>query len=355
MITRQMLIRSATLAVGAVLFAGCGEAPAPESVVIDARPVKLIVVSSGSDESRSRYPAVIDAGKVAELAFLVGGVIQDLPVSDAQQLDAGDLIAKLDPRDFQSKVNQAQATYANANEEFERSVRLAAQDAIATSVLEQREAQRDVAKAQLDSARKALADSVLEAPFSGVVANVPVREQQTVGSGATIATLINVETLDATINLPASVVSQVPGREDRGTIVLLDAAPDRELEAVFSEANLVADATSQTYAITFTFDAPEDMLVLPGMNATVVLRSSVADGGENPISVPLAAVQGDGKGQYVWVFDAQSQLVERRDIVVSPGIGESVVVASGLSIGEQIVGAGGAYLSEGLMVTPWLE
>ena len=305
-------------------------------------------------ESATRYPAVIGAGGLAELSFLVGGIILELPVSESDEVEEGDLIARLDPRDFESSLASARASFTNAEDEYQRAVRLAEQDAIAQSVLEQRETQRDVAKAQFDSAEKALADSVIRAPFSGVAASVPVREQQTVSAGTSVATLINLETLEATINLPASVVAQVPTRAPQGAVVLLEAAPGREIEAQFSEANLVADATSQTYAVTFRFESPENLLVLPGMNATVVVTAGSGPAGAS-VSVPLAAVQSDGGGQYVWLVDGDSMTVSRRDIDVAPGIGETVVVTSGLSVDDQIVGAGGAYLAEGVKVTPWTE
>ncbi len=352
---KKHLSRYMFVIVTALLLASCDEEPATEPNDTSGRPVKLINISGTHHQSTARYPAVIGAGEQVDLSFPVGGVIQELPVTDADPVDKGDLIARLDPRDFESNVAAARASFTNAEEEYQRAVRLAEQDAIAQSVLEQRKTQRDVARAKLDSAEKALADSVLRAPFSGVVASIPVRKQQTVSPGTNVATLINVAALDATINLPASVVAQVPTRENRGVVVLLEAAPDREIEAQFSEANLVADATSQTYAITFRFEAPADLLILPGMNATVELTSGDSGAARGSVSVPLAAVQSDGNGQYVWIVERDAMTVSRRYIEMATGIGEMVVVTSGLSFGDQIVGAGGAYLAEGIKVTPWME
>ena len=340
----------------ALSLLACSE-EAPQDTVDSAnRPVKLIQIAGASSEGSARYPAVISASQSSELSFLVGGLIDELPVNEADDVKEGDVIAKLDARDFESNVNSARATYTNAEEEFQRAVRLAEQDAIARTVLEQRKSQRDVAKAQLESAEKALEDSVLRAPYSGIVASVPVRRLQTVSAGTTIATIINVSTLDATINLPASFIAQVPTREDRGAVVLLEAAPGREIEATFDEANLIADATSQTYAVTLTFTPPEDLSVLPGMNATVVVRYADASGAASTaVTVPLAAVQSDGQGQYVWLVEPASMTVSKRSIEIEPGIGETAVVTAGLATGDQIVGAGGAYLAEGLQVTPWTE
>ena len=337
------------------LLAACGAEPDVVAVDTNNRPVKLISLSGTATESSARFPAIINAGEIAELSFLVGGNIESLLVTDAQTVARGEVIARLGARDFNSSLASAKASFVNAEEEFQRAVRLAEQDAIAQNVLKQRETQRDVAKAQLESAEKALADSVLHAPFSGVVANVAVREQQTIAAGTTVATVIDLTTLEATINLPASVIAQVPAREDRGALVLLEAADGLEIPATYSEADLVADATSQTYAVTFTFAAPEEMLVLPGMNATVVLNYTGAQGSGGTVAVPLAAVQSDGGGQYVWVVNQESMTVSRRGIEVKPGIGESVVVTAGLSLSDQIVGAGGAYLTDGVKVTPWTE
>ncbi len=343
----------ANLAVPMALIACGGDNP-EEITAAPVRPVKLIEIGAASNERSNRYPAVIDATDLSELSFQVGGQITELPVNEAQEIGAGDLLARLDQRNFQNNLASAMATFENAEEEFQRATRLAEQDAIAQSVLEQRRSQRDVARAQLDSAEKALSDSELRAPFSGVVAAVPVRRLQTVSAGTLIATVIGRGSLDAIINLPASIVAQANTRQTPGAAILLEAVPGRQIVATFKEANLVADATSQTYAVTFSFAPPEDMLVLPGMNATVVL-TSFGDGGRAAAAVPLAAVQSDGNGQYVWLVDGATMTVSRRAVAIEEGIGETVVVTAGLSIGDQIVGAGGAYLAEGLKVRPWTE
>ena len=340
----------------AAVVTSCGKEMPVADADTSGRPVKLIEIAGSSDENAARYPAVIAAARTAELSFVVGGVIEEVAVSDAQPVANGDLIARLDTRDFESSVTSARASFSNAEEEYQRAVRLATQDAIAQNVLEQRKTQRDVAQAQLDSAEKALADAVLRAPFDGVVASVPARERQTVGAGATIATVINVSRLEATVNLPARVITQIPTQEDRRAAVLLEAAPDQEIAATFSEANLVADATSQTYAVTFTFEPPENLVVLPGMNATVLLKSRDASGTASAaVSVPLAAIQSDGDGQFVWVVDPDTMTASRQDIQVAPGIGETVLVTAGLAPGDRVVGAGGAYLAEGVPVVPWTE
>ncbi len=88
------------------------------------------------------------------------------------------------------------------------------------------------------------------------------------------------------------------------------------------------------------------------MNATVRIKApSEARPGLN--AVPLAAVQSDGGGQYVWLVDEESMTVMRRGIQVEEGVGEYLRVVEGLQLGDKIVGAGGSYLAEGLAIIAW--
>ena len=346
-----------------IFAASCGREDAEQVREPTARPVKLIKLSGAPDLQVTRYPAVLDAAQVAELSFQVGGLIEEKAVVDSQTVREGDVIARLDQRDFQSQVASARAQFENAEEEYQRAVRLSQADAIARSVLEQRKSQRDVARSQLDTAEKALGDTVIQAPFTGVIAQIPIRRRQTVSAGQIIATLIGTENLagagivEATVNVPASVIARSQEAETRSAFVILDAAPEKRIEATFKSASLLADATSQTYAVTFTFDPPGDLIILPGMQATLELSSARRATGSNAlrVSVPLSAILSDGTARYVWIVDQDSMTVSKREVTISDGIGDSAVVTEGLALGETIATAGASYLAEGMQVRPWTD
>lgn len=356
-ILRNNLVRSCPVLLAVIFFSSCDKKQGEEGKDLSVRPVKLLTIAAADTVQSSRYPAVIDAVQSSELSFQVGGLLKELPVKESQQVNKGDLIAQLDQRDFNSQVDAAQAQFDNAEEEFQRAERLAKEDAIARSVLEQRKTQRDVTKAQLDSAKKALADTELRAPFSGVIAKISTAKLQTIQPGQVVAILMGSGIFEAKINLPARIIAQSRMREEKGAYVLLDAAPDRRIEATFKEATLVADATSQTYAVTFTFEPAEDLIILPGMNATVELKSSAKteSGGNNRVSVPLAAVMSDGNVQHVWVINKDTMKVSKRSVTIEAGIGDLLIVTEGLTPGETIAGAGASYLAEGMQVRPWTD
>ena len=346
-----------------IVLTSCGNTDGEQVREPAVRPVKLITLSGASNLQMTRYPAVLDAAEVSELSFQVGGLITDLAVIDSQQVKKGDVIAKLDRRDFQSQVAAARAKFENAEQEYQRTVSLSSSGAIARSVIEQRKSQRDIAKTQLDTAEKALGDTVIRAPFSGVIAQTPVRAQQNVSAGQIVATLIGTGNFDgtgvaeATVNVPASVIARSQEAATRRAYVILDAAPENRIEATYKSASLLADSTSQTYAVTFTFDPPGNLIVLPGMQATLELSVSrpTTESQSLRVSVPLSAILSDGTARYVWIVDQDSMTVSKREVTVSDGIGESAVVTEGLTPGETIATAGASYLAEGMQVRPWTD
>ncbi len=345
-------------AISLIFSVSCGNDDSKQDREPAVRPVKLITLSGASNLQMARYPAVLDAAQLSDLSFQVGGLVAEIAVIDAQSVQAGDEIARLDQRDFQSQLTSARAQFESAEAEYQRAVRLSQADAIARSVLDQRKSQRDVARSQLDTAEKALGDTIIRAPFSGVIAQTPVRANETISAGQIVATIIGTGNLaEATVNVPASVVARSQEVENRTAFVILDAAPSQRIEATFKSASLLADSTSQTFAVTFTFDPPGNLIVLPGMHATLELSETrrITDSEAQRVSVPISAILSDGSARYVWIVDQDSMTVTKREVTITDGIGESAVVTEGLEQGETIATAGASYLAEGMQVRPWAD
>jgi RND family efflux transporter MFP subunit len=189
---------------------------------------------------------------------------------------------------------------------------------------------------------------------------VHVEKFQNVQPQESILTLVSLGGgLEAKIDVPASVVATSQSRQHEQAFVILEAAPAVRIPAVFKEAALEAVSESQTYEVKFSFEAPDDLVILPGMNATVVIESSavVADGETSSagVAIPLDAVLSEGDRNYVWVIEPEAMTASKRWVTLEAGIGETAVVTDGLEPGERIAGAGAAYLAEGMKVRPWTE
>ena len=346
--------RSAFVPLVFLFFAACaGETEAPREPPV--RPIKLVTVEAATNEFPVSFPAVIEAAQSSALTFQVNGLLQELPVDEGQPVAQGDLIAKLDQRDFQNNLNSAKAQYDNAESEYQRARRLSEENAISRSVLEQRRSQRDITKAQLDTAQKALDDTELRAPFAGQIAEINVDNFQNVTAQQVIVTLQSAGQVEAVIDVPARILAYVPQLNPVGTTVTLDAAPTVKIPAEFKEATGQADPTSQTYRAHFTFVPPDDLLILPGMTGKVdsvfVYTGEQIDLG---VSVPTESVLAEGNDQFVWVLDEETMTVSKQRVVVSEDrFGEEVSIIEGLDGGEVIAGAGASYLHEGMRVRVW--
>lgn len=336
-------------------LSGCGGAT-KEASSSEPRPAKLMTLSQASNQTSNSLPAVVRSVRTTELAFQVGGQIVEWNALDGAIFQQGDVIARLDSRSFEAAVAQAEAQFANAKSEYDRALRLIEEDAISRSVVESREAQVQVAQASLDTARKNLSDTVLRAPFSGGVGRTYVEQFQNVGPQQPVLVLQS-RAVDAVVNVPASFVLNSQRTRYFDTFVELDAAPDRRIEATFREALGQADSATQTFEAHFSFIPPSDLLVLTGMTATLYFTIEDIEQGDESrgVAVPLASVMAEGDTRYVWVVKGADKVLERRNVTLAEGVGEMIVVTSGLDVGETIVEAGGAYLQAGDRVRPWRE
>lgn len=350
------LLRLSLISFVIVLLSGCDQNNSSDKKQEEplARPAKLITLGQSERDDFLNYPAVIKSLKLRKLSFAVGGVLEDIFVVEAQAVKKGEILAKLDQRDIQAKIKSAQAQYDNANAEYERAVRLMKGNAISRSDLEKRKSARDVNKAALETAQKALEDSVLIAPYDGNISKVAIKKQQSIQVGAQAIDILGDGGLEAVINLPASIIAKSGGSGEKASYIVLDGAAGQRIPATFKEISLEADAATQTYELTFTFNAPDGIIILPGMNATVWLEDpSKPATAVHRVSIPLTAVATDGDKKYVWVVDKTTMTVSKRHVVIAAGVGVTITIMKGLELGETIVSAGISVLSEGMKVTRW--
>ena len=104
--------------VSAFLLSACEEQTQDVKPVV--RSVKTMVVGEASREFQRTFTASVRAADRAELAFQVPGKIIELPVKKGQQVSQGDLIGRLDPRDYKSNLKSAKAEFTKALANFRR-------------------------------------------------------------------------------------------------------------------------------------------------------------------------------------------------------------------------------------------
>lgn len=345
-------MRYVLIGAASVLVCACG-GPQEVSLEIPVRPAKLIEVSTTNGVRTLRLPAVVGAASTSDLAFQVSGQLLELGISEGDRVTRGQALATLDQRDFLNDVASARAQYDNAQIEFERAERLLNENAIAQSVLDERISQRDTTLAALRSAEKALSDSVVRAPFDGIVADIYFESFENVSAQQSILTLQSEGDAEAIVQVPASVVANIENVQPIDIKIELDASPGTVMPAEFSEASSIAEANTQTFETRFTFSPTSNLVVLPGMTGILTGRfeTQTSDGEElELVTLPLTSIVSEAGDTFVWLVNSETMTVSRRNVKVEPGPGGSVLVTEGLQGGETIVGAGGKYLNEGMQI-----
>lgn len=341
------------VAVSLCMLTACSE---PEQAVKAEliRPAKLIEVSLSDNVREFRFPAVVEALSSKDMVFQESGQIVKLNVREGDRIERGQVIAELDRRVYQNQLDAAQTQYETAKIEFERAQRLIAADAIAKSIFDQRESAFNVAVTGLDNAKKALEDTRLIAPFSGIIANTYVDELDAVTPASIIATIQTAGPAEAKVKIPARLVSQIKQIDPVETFVTLDSDGSQQMPATIVGAIGLADERSQTFEVSFQFTPLDNMTVFPGMTGVVTSKLAFNNeaGNIGKIFVPMGAVLSDASGQYVWLVDTNTYKVSRRNVVVGDLAGDTIAVNTGLRDGDIIIGAGGSYLQEGTKIRP---
>ena len=357
------------IAVAALLLpvlVACGEQE--ETVVVEqTRPVKTFVVEGGSGNTLRSFPGRVDASKRAELSFRVPGRLQEILVKEGDLVEEGEVLARLDPTDYQLIYEDRKATFDNSKSNFTRAKDLVADGNISRMDYDRMEANFRTASAALSQAEQDLEYTVLKSPFQGRVAERKAEKFEEVLAKQTVFSLQNTSTLDIIIDVPESVVRMVRKMSDLDRSIESNSRvsatsayaefqghSNEKFPLTPKEIATKANSQTQTFRTTFTMESPTDFTVLPGMTTTVVLDLSNLIGSDGGMvrRVPVRAVQGDaGLQSRVWVLDSDTMTVSAQPVTIGRMSGDLVEVTEGLNGGEEIVSVGAPYLAEGMKVS----
>lgn len=353
----------AALAVAALAFtlvSGCAsEAPDVAPLI---RPVRTMIVFADGTERTRTFSGTAQAGIESRLSFKVAGTVTDVRVQVGDRVDAGDVIARLDPTDFDLQLEDADASVERTEAEerraaatYERVRQLYENDNASKNDLDAARASAEASAAAARSARKnrelarqRRAYTVLTAPIGGAISAVRAEANENVSAGQVVAVLSAGERPEVAFSVPELLITRV--REGAAAAVSFDALPDRPFDAVVTEVGVAADGGA-TYPVTARLKSATSE-VRPGMAAEVALR--FAAGGEGPaIRVPPSAVLEDRDGRYAFTVtraDGDLGTVHRRPVRVGELTEDGLEILDGLSDGDVVVTAGVTKIQDGLTV-----
>ncbi|WP_019701326.1 efflux RND transporter periplasmic adaptor subunit [Paracidovorax oryzae] len=349
--------KRAALAVLAATFAlfGCSKsAPAPEP----ERSVKLLTVGTAPLQTRLEYAGEVRARVESRLGFRVAGKIVQRQAELGQRVQTGQLLAQLDPRDYQLSLEAARAQVASAQTQrdlaaadYQRFSALKSQNFISGAELDRRAATLKAAEASLEQARAQSASQGNQAGYTrlladaaGVVTGIDAEPGQVVAAGTPVVRIAQDGPRDVVFSVPEDRVARVrPGQSV--SVRLWSGGPSAH--GRIREVAASADPVTRTFLakVALASDNP------PPLGATAYVTPDMPDqDGAQAIKLPTSALRQEGTQTAVWIYEPSSGTVRSQVIQVARADGNEVVVGAGLTPGMQVVATGVHVLSPGQKV-----
>ena len=316
-----------------------------------AMPVPVVGVVQATIPVTLDYAARIESIRAISLQAKVAAYLQDQPAADGTDVKAGDLLYRLDPRDFQvlldqsrAQVQRDQASLDYQKTSFQRGDALSrsgwlAKDAFdeRTSSLHQAEAALAASQAAERAAALNLDYATIHAPFAGRLGRNQAPNGTLVGAGTTVLnTLVQLDPIYVTFNpsetdlatitaarrgTPVAATISVPGQPEslahKGELSFIDNAIDRSTGTVVARATI----------------GNADLGLLPGQYVRVSLHVKDLP---DALLVPQAAIGSSQLGKFVYTVGSDNK-IEQKLVSLGPRQGDRVAVLSGVSATDQVV------------------
>lgn len=328
----------------------------PEKII---RPVKLITITDQSSQHIHTFSATVEAVNEAELAFRVSGQVIKRPVRAGEEVKKGDLIAQLDPKEYETQLADKRARYNLAKAQYKRSAKVVKQGHVSVAEFDVHKAEMLVALAALKQAKDHLSYTTLYAPFSGEVSKVYVDPYEYVNVKQPIVMMQSTKNVYIALQVPEQIVAMVTDTdkaEKVKTQIIFDSHPKQTFIASFHEIDTQADLATRTYKVRLILPKPKNFTVLPGMTAKALVNLNlITSDMSNPLTIPAVCVFKAENKSFVWVYDSKTQKVQKRSVTVGALTETGIEILKGLQAGEQVVAAGIHQIRAGMQVRPLID
>ncbi len=369
--------------VGGILVAAWFLLTIPETVLVNV--ATAAVVSSEQAVGKSSMldaSGYVVARRQATVSSKITGKVIEVSIEEGQRVEVNEIVARLDDTNARAQVAQAtaqreqavaslaaaQVAFDNAGPTFERNKEQFTRGIISAQEFDKGKASYDAARASLEVAARAvdvadanlalaqrnLDDTVVRAPFAGVVTVKAAQEGEMVspvsaGGGFTrtgIGTIVDMQSLEVEVDVSENFINRVHVGQE--VAVKLNAYPDWEIPARVIAIIPTADRAKATVRVRVGLDE-KDARILPEMGVRVAFLDEDSEAGEtrraDAVVVPPDAVQSNGDTGVVFIIDEDT--VERRTVRLGSRSSDGQVVLSGLTPGTRLAVADFSALKDG--------
>ena len=292
--------------------------------------VKTAPVNGHDGMTSVTYPGKIQAASNVKLAFRVAGPIRKIYVNEGQYVKKGQLLAELDPRDYQIQFNATQAEYTQVKGEADRIIELYRRGSVSVNEYDKAVAARKRVTALYNAHRNALNDTRLKAPFDGYVQNKYFNAPEIVNQGTPVVSMIDNDYFEVDVNIHANA----------------DVCPDSILPLELLD---ITQGANYNQLFTARFRLKRNPVLAPGMSVSVTIGFKPSS--EAMSIVPVSALFMKDGQSFVWLYNEQDETIEPVSVAVErlTKDGEAIV-RSALRKGQTVISAGVNDLKEGQKV-----
>ena len=342
------------------------------------RPVRYKELALSGGKATHTFSGAAQSSEETSLSFKVAGTIRSILVKLGDRVQKGQLIATIDPSDFNIQVEQAAAQQKGAEAQVKsaetklltaRSIYLRVEklyenNSVPLSEYEQAKSNYEAAQAsydaaltqvttsakQVQSARNQVDYTRLAAPFSGVITAVNIEANELVGSGTPVAVISSETQPEVNVGVPEMFIAQV--KKGQTVRINFSVLPGKPFTGVIEEVAYAAGA-SPTYPVIVRIQNPS-AAIRPGMAATVTFNlDGNLEQGPQRLVAPVKAVGEDTEGHFVFVLqgpDGQSYTARKRRVEIGELLPNGFEVREGLQEGELVATAGLKSLLDNMKV-----
>ncbi len=354
--------------------------------------VQSVEARAVSGQAAAQGGSLLDASgyvipqRQATVSSKITGKVLAVLIEEGQRVEAGQIIARLDDSNARAAYAQAEANAAaaqanvrvakvaldQAGPRTERRRRLHESGYLSEQAVEDAEGANDTARynhelaqrqaatarAGLEMARRNLDDTIVRAPFAGVVTVKAAQPGEMVspisaGGGFTrtgIGTIVDMDSLEVVVDVAENFISRI--RQGMPATITLNAYPDLRIPGEVIAVVPTADRSKATVAVRVGLKT-RDPRVVPEMGARVSFLSPATPGAAAPaaraVAVPAEAVRErrDDRGVVFVIDDGRA---ERRAVRLGPQGPEGQIITAGVAPGERLALGGGERLRDGARV-----
>jgi len=316
-----------------------GNVVAASTISPEMREIDSTVTTSGTVRLRT--------GAEVRVGSQVSGIVRKLNVTVGSHIQKGDIIAEIDPRPLQARVEQARTQAAmdevgvgKSQRDLNRGQQLFAEGVLPAQQKEDLEWQLKGAQAKLEKSKSDLAAAeidlsyaVIRAPISGTVASVSTQEGETVAASfaaPTFVTIIEDNALELVAMVDETDIANIrPGDTVSFTV---EAYPSREMPAIVKRIDPVATIISGVVNYPVMAAIQKDgRLLKPDMTANITIKTAE----RKTLVVPNGAIQRDGDERFILLIRDGKKA--KRTVVIGARGGGFTEIKKGLSADDQVI------------------